>query len=338
MAYTATQIPRPQDIIDLTSYMMHKYYCENDVEAIVAQFDDNIHWFGTADQEYAVGTEVVSGIFRKFAGMVPKCIISDEHYDVLQASPDVYVCTGQMWIYTDPSTQISLRVHQRITTVFRLADGRLRCCHIHISNPYSEMAAEDVGFPTKMAQQSYQYLQEQVEAQKQQIAAQTLMLQRLSFEDSLTGLYNRNKFIELLNTPLNADTKQLGIICVDLNGLKEVNDQFGHSAGDDLLCRAAEQLQQVFDKQVYRTGGDEFVIVDDVLNQDQFHAAVHQVRTALRENEIRCSVGASWRCSHCNLKEQFDEADLLMYQEKHQFYSSQENSQRMRRSYIFSQK
>lgn len=315
---------------ELTSYMLHKYYCENDVEAVVAQFDDNMLWFGTGDQEYAAGTETVSEIFRQFAGMVPKCIISDEHYDVLKVSPDVYLCTGRMWIFTDPSTKISLRVHQRITTVFRLINGRLRCCHIHISNPYDDMVEEDVGFPTKLANQTYQYLQEQIEFQKKQLAAQTVMLQRLSFEDTLTGLYNRNKFIQIFDTPMDPQITQLGVACFDLNGLKSMNDHFGHSAGDDLICRTADQLQLIFRNKVYRTGGDEFVVVDSTRDQESFSSAVDQAQAIMRENGISCSTGFSWRCGNCNLKEQFDEADQQMYQDKRSFYSQQEYDRRVR--------
>lgn len=64
--------------------MLHKHYCENDVEALIALLDDAVHWFGAGEYEYAVGIETVAPIFRRFAGQVPKCNISDEEYDVVQ--------------------------------------------------------------------------------------------------------------------------------------------------------------------------------------------------------------------------------------------------------------
>ena len=207
MAHVSAEAdPRVQAVIDLTHLMVQKHYCENDPEAIIAQMDEDFLWFDAAEQEYLVGKAAVAEIFRKFVGQVPRCNVSDEEYHAICIAPDAYVCTGRMWIATDPSTQISLRVHQRITTVFRWVDGQPRCCHIHISNPYAEMSQEDVGFPTKMAQQSYQYLQEQIEAQKRQIAAQTAILQRMSYEDTLTGLYNRNRFNQLLEEEIPAGT------------------------------------------------------------------------------------------------------------------------------------
>ena len=89
------------------------------------------------------------------------------------ASPDVCLCTGRMWISTDPATGVYLQVHQRISTCIRWVEGKPRCCFLHISNPYTEMREGETGFPTEMAQQSRDYLRQQVEAQKKQIAAAT---------------------------------------------------------------------------------------------------------------------------------------------------------------------
>ena len=166
--------------------MLRKHYCENEVETIIAQMDDEIHWLGVGEQEYAVGLQTVAGIFRQFVGQVPKCNISGEEYHVLQLAADVYMCTGRLWVAAGTNAQDYLRVHQRITTIFRWVNDQPKCCHIHISNPYTEMAEDDCGFPGKMAQQSYLYLQEQIEAQKKQITAQTEMLQKMGYEDSLT--------------------------------------------------------------------------------------------------------------------------------------------------------
>lgn len=316
-----------QTAIELTQHMVHRYYCENDVEAIIALMDDQIIWLGTGEQEFATGRETVTGIFRQFSGQVPKCNISDEEYQVIPLGPEVCLCSGRMWIATDASTQISLRVHQRITTVFRWTDGVPRCCHIHISNPYGDMAEDDIGFPTRMARQSYQYLQEQIQRQKQLLAAQTDLLRRMSYEDALTGLYNRNKYNELLARDWSLSPR-LGVACIDLNGLKQINDRLGHSAGDSLLCRTARQLQAVFGGKAYRLGGDEFVVVDDTQDQDAFQAAVHVVEAGLEACGIGYSIGVCFRASSCSLIQQLEEADLLMYQDKRRYYHIQGNNRR----------
>ena len=66
--------------IELTQYMVHKHYCENDPEALIALFDEPLAWFGAGENEYASGRDTVSAIFREFAGKVPKCIVSEEEY------------------------------------------------------------------------------------------------------------------------------------------------------------------------------------------------------------------------------------------------------------------
>lgn len=319
---------KKQKVLELTSLIVHKYYCENDVEAVIAQMDDDILWQGAGEEECAQGAEVVAAIFRRFAGRVPRCNISDESYDAIQIAPDAYLCSGRMWISTDASTKISLRVHQRITTAFRWQGERVRCCHIHISNPYEDMVEGDVGFPERIAMQSYQYLQEQVEAQKAKIAQQTEQLWRMSYEDSLTGLFNRRKFFELMEDPQSWRGTQRGVACFDLNGLKEVNDSRGHSAGDAFILQAAEHIRRTFQGKVYRTGGDEFVVVDDTLDEQAFRQAVETVQRDMEGTGISCAAGISWRSIPCSLKEQMEEADLRMYRQRRRFYAEQEHDRR----------
>lgn len=317
---------REQVIRDLTSAMLHKHYCENDVEFLIAQMSSDILWLGAAEHEWNAG-QAVADTFRRFAGQVPKCNTYDETYQVLEIAPDAYLCAGRMWIATDPSTGIALRVHQRFTLAFRWTETGPVCCHIHISNPYSEMEADDVGFPTKMAQQSYEYLQEQVAAQKKHLEEQTLLLHRMSYEDALTGLFNRNRFNEILQADRISVGPYLGVACFDLNGLKKVNDQQGHSAGDTFICRAADQLRRVFPGRIYRIGGDEFVVIDDI-PEAEFLMGVRSVQMGMAKHDISCSVGVCWRQEGRSVREQFDEADRQMYQAKRLFYSIKANDRR----------
>ncbi len=85
----------------------------------------------------------------------------------------------------------------------------------------------------------------------------------LSYHDQLTGLYNRYMFEEELER-LDVDRNTpLSVIMADVNGLKLVNDCFGHSTGDLLLIKFSEVLKKVFreDDIICRLGGDEFVVI-----------------------------------------------------------------------------
>jgi diguanylate cyclase (GGDEF)-like protein len=80
----------------------------------------------------------------------------------------------------------------------------------------------------------------------------------------LTGVLNRNEMNNRIDriTVGEDSIKNLGVVFADVNGLKRVNDEHGHISGDRLLKNAAEILQNVFSSdEVYRAGGDEFMII-----------------------------------------------------------------------------
>jgi PAS domain S-box-containing protein len=85
----------------------------------------------------------------------------------------------------------------------------------------------------------------------------------LSYHDHLTGLYNRRFFEEEMKRLNTARNLPISIVMADVNGLKMVNDSFGHAAGDDLLKRAAEFFRQGCREEdvLARIGGDEFAII-----------------------------------------------------------------------------
>lgn len=323
------EFSKGKEVKKLTSYMMHKHYCENDVESLICLFDEKFFWFGTGEAEFAVGTEKVSKIFRQFTGLIPKCNITEEEYEVMEIVPDVYLCVGRVWIVTDPSTNIYLRVHQRITTVFRWIGDHARCCHIHISNPYEDMAEEDIGFPTKIGHQSYLYLQECVAEQKKKIEEQNVLLKKLSFEDSQTGLFNRNKFNDTIDNFDNNNITSLGIAMFDLNGLKKINDSRGHAVGDNYIVLAAKCISKFFYNNVFRIGGDEFAVIFKNVDEKTFSSLAHSVCEDMENNGVSSSVGLSWRNFNLNINEQLTEADEQMYQRKSEFYQLKKNDRRI---------
>ena len=288
-----TDDAKQQKIAELTRLFLHKHYCENDTELLLSHLDDAFSWFGAGEHEYAVDPATVIRTFRAFAGRVPRCEIGEEQYDVIRPMPDLFICTGMLWVATVPDSGICLRVHQRITTVFRWTAQGPRCCHLHLSNPYSEMDASDSGFPEKMAEESRRYLREQIELQKRQIAEQHDVIAQMYVEDLSTGLYNRNRYNQVCDSLSGKDCGSLGIAYFDLNGLKKINDLQGHQAGDALIRRTAECLLQAFGKKSYRIGGDEFIVIDRESGREAFHACVRDALRAMEESHISISCGIS---------------------------------------------
>ena len=88
------------------------------------------------------------------------------------------------------------------------------------------------------------------------------VLRQIAYRDALTGIYNRAKCEHIFEV-LNRDDNDYAIVSIDVNGLKYVNDTFGHSAGDKLLCTFADVFKNAFNGigTTIRMGGDEFVAI-----------------------------------------------------------------------------
>lgn len=149
--------------------------------------------------------------------------------------------------------------------------------------------------------------------------------------DSLTGVANRIAFQEDLDHATAIARRNgslVGLLCVDLDRFKRVNDTHGHQAGDKLLCQAATRLSDLTRKSdtVARLGGDEFGVITTNLERcADVETIAGKIAKAfdspftVRDREISCgaSVGFAVFPKDCeNLEELFDRADAAMYRSK----------------------
>ena len=159
-----------------------------------------------------------------------------------------------------------------------------------------------------------------------QFKAEAMVYKRLSREDRLTGLGNRRGFDDYF-AELEASAssfRNVLLIFLDVNGLKIVNDRFGHRAGDELIIGSARCLSHAFSElgNCYRIGGDEFAVV--ILNPEisvQQCAEKLDEAIALHNGNNRWKLSIAWGTSYLrddrgNLKRTSDwmfEADQAMY-------------------------
>lgn len=147
-------------------------------------------------------------------------------------------------------------------------------------------------------------------------------LQHLSLHDTLTGLYNRNKYLLDLSS-FSQIEGPVGVVYLDFNGLKEINDYYGHAQGDQALKKCTEKMRGVFqDANLYRTGGDEFVIICPHKNREEFLELVEALRQDLAAETLPVALGYQWEKSAGDLKKLIALADEQMYENKRQFYAT----------------
>ncbi|RYG18076.1 MAG: diguanylate cyclase, partial [Caulobacteraceae bacterium] len=115
--------------------------------------------------------------------------------------------------------------------------------------------------------------------------AQERRISHLARNDGLTGLPNRTSFLEKLERSVEAlkPGESLALLAIDLNRFKEVNDLYGHAAGDHLLTHVANQMRSALrdNEFVARQGGDEFVVLAMGVDREGAMAAAERLRDAI---------------------------------------------------------
>ncbi len=152
-------------------------------------------------------------------------------------------------------------------------------------------------------------------------------LARLAVTDPLTGLFNRQAFVDSVQRQRDSKpSSPVGIVFVDLDGFKNVNDEHGHAVGDSVLVLFAERLARIVTAPdaVYRLGGDEFVVLSTTAATE---AHVDELADVLRDElggtydaggvpvRLGASVGSTWGPMG-DIEELLRSADARMYTNK----------------------
>ena len=152
------------------------------------------------------------------------------------------------------------------------------------------------------------------------------MILQLSEKDALTGVLNRQSFYASTSN----DKKDLNaLVSIDMNGLKAINDQEGHAAGDKALATLAFCFLQVASAKdsVYRLGGDEFVIVCRKVSEEDVRNLIKRIQNKVSETKYHCAIGFSFSSNgDKDIDDMLKESDEMMYKDKMEYYSKPGNT------------
>ena len=156
---------------------------------------------------------------------------------------------------------------------------------------------------------------------------------RKAYTDGKTGLVNRARWIELMSKDVS-DSKPCAILMIDMNGLKQVNDTFGHDAGDQMILRLSNILRKTLPHTsvICRWGGDEFTVLLTDVNRKRLDLKIQNIFAEKEkynaENPdlpIHFAIGTALSTEHpgCSRLKLFHLADEEMYRNKKEWYSLQ---------------
>lgn len=151
-----------------------------------------------------------------------------------------------------------------------------------------------------------------------------------AFHDPLTGVSNRASMEESLPREVELGLRHvmaLSMLIVDLDHFKKINDSYGHAAGDSVLRTAAKTMQQALrtSDQIFRFGGEEFVILLPATDAAGAHIVAERIRKSLEETTTLCdgkqikvtaSIGVAQLEENDNQHLLFDKADKAVYRAK----------------------
>ncbi len=147
---------------------------------------------------------------------------------------------------------------------------------------------------------------------------------QMSYQDALTGLYNRRYYKEELPNYDTIENLPLTVVMSDINGLKLINDAFGHDSGDALLISSANLLSKHCRKRdlIARIGGDEFIILMPKTNEAEAEAIIKNISEdaqSITNQSIKLSISFGFK-TKTNINESIIDicksAEDIMYQQK----------------------
>lgn len=148
------------------------------------------------------------------------------------------------------------------------------------------------------------------------------ILNKISYYDNLTDLKNRHSYSNTIAEMEINPPSTLGVIYVDINGLKAINDKHGHKEGDVYIKNISDFLKDLYDDCAYRIGGDEFVMLCAEKEESCFYNKLGLLTRHIEKDAFPvAAIGYVWRMGNCNVIEQIELADAQMYKNKEAQYA-----------------
>lgn len=229
----------------------------------------------------------------------------------------ILVLLASIFAYYITTGRMILPIKKLITAMEQLSSGNL-------SSRVEIKRYDEIGTISDMYNQMADKMNQLVNNLEENVQERTAQIQYLSCHDTLTGLMNRRCFEDTLKMLDTKASLPISILFADVNGLKMVNDVFGHTSGDILLKKVAAALRRSCRSEdaVARVGGDEFIVLLPNTEGREVKKIVERIRSSLLDqkvNNINCSIAIGYdtkTSSYEDIEKVMGNAENEMYQDK----------------------
>lgn len=217
----------------------------------------------------------------------------------------------------------------------------------------ADESVDEIAFDTDVAQarpstgETIEALGRKVSSMRNDLRKYIYHVHAQAYTDTMTGVGNKTAYMDtvnVINKKIKDGINAFSVVLFDINGLKAINDNYGHECGDLIITDAASVIVQVFDqKQVFRIGGDEFVAILETDKLDVIKEAiaaldrkVEEFNQTTKEYKTALSFSRGYSIFDPNtdteFREVFKRADEAMYRNKEKYYSKKSEARRYRNS------
>ncbi len=146
-------------------------------------------------------------------------------------------------------------------------------------------------------------------------------LELLSYTDAVTELYNRNKYLQRIDELSVEVPKSIGVLHVDVNGLKTINAVYGTDYGDFTLKQVARLLSKFVQQDLFRIGNGEFIAFCPNISHENFRSIISGIRKyEATIDEFSFAVGGAWQGEYIDITRAIEISGEIMRAEKQKYY------------------
>jgi diguanylate cyclase (GGDEF)-like protein len=303
------------------------YFLQRDYHRATSYLSPSAQGVGTGVDEVVYTEAAFRRIYARDFQQAPNPIHYEErssHIAVLSA------CVGIVTCEFDLSTIIegqALKLnHLRASLVFAKQGARWLIEHMHLSFPSTDHDADE-SYPVKELEERNQVLRRLVEQRTQALQEALNEIKYLANTDKLTGIPNRTKIDDVLNLELQRAERhqcQFGLILLDIDHFKHINDEFGHLTGDRVLQELASLVAQRLRRSdtFGRWGGEEFLVLCPEADPETAYFVANTLRQQIANhcfgeiNHATASFGVTTYALGDTAESVIARADAALYESK----------------------